>query len=161
MAKKPIVAALGAPSKYRPEYCDMLIAHMTEGFSFESFAGKISVCRDTLYEWAKCDAEGKPLIHAAFSDAKKIAAEKCLLYWEKQGIDGLWTTEQKSDDGYTTTKKLNATVWLFNMKNRHGWRDNKDVNLQKEITVVNKVKEELKQKSTEELLEIVQKAKGE
>ena len=28
---------VGRPTKYKPEYCEMLIEHMSEGLSFESF----------------------------------------------------------------------------------------------------------------------------
>lgn len=37
--------------KYKKEYTDLLIKHMSEGLSFESFAGLIGVARSTLYDW--------------------------------------------------------------------------------------------------------------
>lgn len=96
-------------SKYKEEYCDMLIKHMAEGFSFESFASNIGVHRDTLYEWTN--------VHECFSDAKKIGTAKNLFYWEKMGI-GMASGKQKSGS---------PGVWSFNMKNRHGWTDKTEV----------------------------------
>lgn len=51
----------GQPTAYRPEYCEMVIEDMAQGYSLTAFAGKIRVSRDTVYEWIKQ--------HADFSDA--------------------------------------------------------------------------------------------
>ena len=112
MAKKP-----GQPTKFDEMYCDQLIKHMSNGFSYESFAGKIQVCRDSLYAWEKANPTWKA--------AKEIAVEACLFFWEKQGIDGLFSeTEYDEESGKPiSSKSINATVWIFNMKNRHKWRD--------------------------------------
>lgn len=53
-----------------------------------------------------------------FSETVKAAKALCEAWWETQGrkmVTG-------SIDG-------NATVWIFNMKNRFGWRDKQDVEL--------------------------------
>lgn len=101
----------GAPTLYNPKYCDQLIEHMAEGYSFESFGGLIDVCRDTLFEWAK--------VYPEFSDAKNRAYELNRLFWEKIGI-----SIAKNGEG-------NPTAWIFNMKNRFRkeWRDNQDLKL--------------------------------
>ena len=39
-----------------------------------------------------------------------------LLWWEKEGKDGMWSGKQ-----------FNPAVWYMNMKNRHGWRDKLEV----------------------------------
>lgn len=108
---------MGRPSKYKSQFCAGLIEHMSKGLSFESFAAVIDVSRDTLYEWDKS--------HADFSDAKREAYAKNLLFWENHGIEGLYsTTEYDQRTGKpTSSKSMNATVWIFNMKNRHKWRD--------------------------------------
>ena len=110
------MAYVGRPSKYDPKYCEMLIEHMSKGYSFESFGAVIGSNRDTLYEWAKR--------HSEFSDAKKHANDRCLEFWEKQGIEGLYSYE----DG----PKLNSSVWIFNMKHRHRWRDRHEEEEKKE-----------------------------
>lgn len=102
---------LGRPTKYDPAYCEQLVEFMAQGFSYGAFAGKIHVNIDTLYEWEKVNED--------FSEAKKSGNAKNLEFWERAGIHGMW--EEK--DGL----KLNSTVWIFNMKNRHKWRDRQDV----------------------------------
>ena len=96
----------GQPTKYKQEYCQKLIEHMRNGLSFESFAAVIKVNQDTLYEWAK--------VHPEFSEAKKEAFAENLLFWEREGIAGLHGDKENT---------FKATVWIFNMKNRHKWRD--------------------------------------
>lgn len=118
---------IGRPSKYKPEYCQLLIEHMSTGLSFESFAAVIKVNRDTLYAWEKDYPE--------FSDAKKEAFEQNLLFWEKHGIDGLYNTTEYDEKGKpTSSKSINSTVWIFNMKNRHKWGDKQVGEDDKKIT---------------------------
>lgn len=100
----------GAPSKYRPEHCQALIEHMARGYSFESFAGTIDVDRDTLYQWAK--------VHPEFSDAKRKGAARSQIFWETLGM-GLAGAQMKGGKQV----KGSAASWIFNMKNRFGWRD--------------------------------------
>jgi hypothetical protein len=99
----------GRPTDYKPEYCQMLIDHMAEGFSFESFAGLIGVTRSTIYEWVSAQPE--------FSDAKQRGFEASRLTWEKIG-----STIAKSGTG-------NATAFIFNMKNRfrEDWNDKQTI----------------------------------
>lgn len=117
MDEKPSV---GRPSKYKPEYCELLIEHMGKGFSYDSFAGLIEVHIDTLYEWEKVNPE--------FSEAKKIAFSKCMIFWEKLGIEHVLNEthdEENLEEGThkKTSKSLNSVVWIFNMKNRFKWKD--------------------------------------
>lgn len=87
---------------------------MAKGLSFESFGGVIQVARQTLYDWAKA--------HPDFHKAKEIGHTASMLFWEKEGVEGLWTLTER-EGPVTTTRTLNSTVWIFNMKNRFGWRD--------------------------------------
>ena len=105
------MAKVGRPSKYDVKFCQQLIDHMTQGYSFESFAGLCEVNKDTLYEWAKVQPD--------FSEAKKLGFEKSRLFWERVGID-------QSVEG-----KGNSTAYIFNMKNRFPaeWRDKQDLTL--------------------------------
>lgn len=99
----------GQPTKYKTEYCEMVTKHMSEGLSFESFAGVIGVNRDTLYEWAK--------VHQNFSDAKTKGTAASLLFWEKLGRQ------------ITIKGKGNIAGWIFNMKNRFidTWKERHEV----------------------------------
>lgn len=94
----------GRPSDYRPEYCEMLKEHMAQGLSFETFGATIGSHRSSLYRWLDQ--------HPAFRDAKREAFELNLLFWEKAQLDSLFDSAG-----------FNTTAWIFNMKNRFGWRD--------------------------------------
>ena len=91
-------------SLYREELCDMLIDHMAEGLSFESFAGIVGCHHDRLFEWCK--------IHPEFQEAKQIGVSKSLLYWEKEG------RRQVSGAQFSS-----STSFIFIMKNKFSWCD--------------------------------------
>ena len=123
----------GRPTIYKPEFCELLIDHMVKGYSYESFAGLIGVSKQTIYDWEKANSE--------FLDAKKIGVEKSRLFWETQGIEGIYTTEvfTQDENGSTSTKKaLNSSVWIFNMKNRFKdeWKDKQETELSGNVTSV-------------------------
>jgi len=101
------MAESGRPTKFREEYCYDLVEHMALGMSYESFAGKIRVNRDTLYHWEK--------LFPQFSDAKKMGRDACLFAWEKVGMN------------QAVKGKGNAATWIFNMKNRFNWTDKNEI----------------------------------
>jgi hypothetical protein len=115
----------GRPTDYREEYCQMLIDHMAEGYTFASFAGDIGVHKDSLYEW--CDK------YPSFSEAKKIGRAKQMKANEK-----LIRDIAKYGDG-------NATAAIFILKNCHPkeWRDRRELELQspKEMSKEDLIKE--------------------
>lgn len=113
---------VGAPTKYRPEYCQGIIDYFENSGKpliktfcyegqliqkkigklpsfFEGFAKKVGVHRDTLHEW--CDA------YPEFSDAYKIAKDIQLRDFMEKGLKG----------------DLNSAFTIFTMKNIFGWRD--------------------------------------
>jgi hypothetical protein len=104
----------------------MLIEHMAIGMSFESFAGIIGVCEDTIYEWAK--------VHKDFSEAKRHAFARNRVFWEQAGISGLYMGGKENP--------FNSTVWVFNMKNRFGWRDTKEVDANVVVSQIKITKDE-------------------
>jgi hypothetical protein len=101
---------LGRPTSYKPEYCQLVIEHMSKGLSFESFAGVVGTCKQTIYNWT--------VKYPEFLDARNEADAKCRLFWEKSGIQGMFLGQHD---------KFNATVWVFNMKNRFHWRDMQEI----------------------------------
>lgn len=105
----------GRPSKYKKEYCDLLVEKMGEGYSIEAFAGFIGVSKDTIYEWADQRDE--------FSDAKKEGEAQSRLFWERMGMAGM----------VGKVKNFNSAVWIFNMKNRFGWRDQPAMDLRDDV----------------------------
>jgi hypothetical protein len=113
---------LGRPTIYDPKYCAMVIEHMEKGFSFESFAGVVSTTKQTIYEWAEKFPE--------FGDAKKIAEAKCQIFWEELGMKHIITQSESWHQGGSKSSSLNASVWIFNMKNRFKWRDQRQIELE-------------------------------
>ena len=99
----------GRPTAFKEEYCEMLIDHMSQMLSYESFAGVIGVCRATIYHWEK--------IHPQFSDAKKRGHAQLLLSMEKLGLQGI-TGDLKG---------FNASTYIFTMKNKCAWVDKAEV----------------------------------
>lgn len=139
------MAKVGRPTKYKREYCDMVIDYMSKGFSFEAFAGSINTHKDVVYDWAKANPE--------FSDAIKLAKDKCREFWEQKGMDGLFTGKDE---------KFNATVWVFNMKNRFGWRDQQSIELANKEGESFRISSEIENATDEELKErLKQILKGE
>jgi transposase len=105
--EKPAKHPGGRPTVYKPEYCQKVIDFMSQGYSLEAFAGSIGHHKQTVYEWRNK--------HPEFGDAIMRAFESCRLYWEKIGMQGVYSNDENA--------KFNATAWIFNMKNRFGWRD--------------------------------------
>lgn len=99
----------GQPTKYKPEYCDLVIEKMSEGFSQEACAGFIGVATDTLFEWKN--------VHPEFSDAIREGLAKSRVMWEQMGNSG----------AMGKIPNFNAVTWIFNMKNRFKWTDRNDV----------------------------------
>lgn len=128
---------LGRPTKYKPEYCEKLIEHMGKGYSFESFASECHTGREMLYLWSQK--------HKDFSNAKKIGTERCRIWWEKIGVAGM----------IGKYPGFQASIWIFNMKNRFKWTD------KTEIEIETRYKEDLKKidkMSAEEILTLAKEA---
>ena len=100
---------MARPTKYTPEMGDALIQWMGQGYSLTAAAGKIGVCRQTVYAWA----DEKP----EFSDALNHARSASAAWWEDRAQD-----VAQGKDG-------NATMVIFGLKNRVAdeWRDKREV----------------------------------
>jgi hypothetical protein len=63
-------------------------------------------------------------------------------FWEQMGMAG----------AMGKLKNFNAGSWVFNMKNRHGWKDRQEIGLDKNTRAVFRMKmgKDLKQNETEE-----------
>lgn len=130
-------------SKYKPEFCDLLIGHMKKGLSFEAFGSAVKVHKDTLYEWVKA--------HPEFKEAKDEAFCENQLFYERIGIDGM----------LGKIPGFNVTAWIFNMKNRHGWRDRQKDEAETVINVTGHITkltdEQLKLETEKEIKEFMDK----
>ena len=106
----------GRPTKYEPEFCERVIEFMSKGYSKEACAGELEITKDTLYQWEKA--------HPDFSDSLKAGLELSRKFWEKTAIENI-VYNQKG-------KKADAVLWIFNMKNRFGWTDKKEIEIGQE-----------------------------
>lgn len=91
---------IGRPTKYKPEFCHMVIEWGKEGASKAEMACNLGIHKDTLYEWDKT--------YPDFSDSLKLAVQYSQVSWEKIG--------KAAVSG--TIPNFNAATWIFNMKNR-------------------------------------------
>ncbi len=105
----------GQPTRYRKNYCQLLIEHMSQGLSFDTFGGVVDVARDTIYEWVK--------VHPEFSDAKKLGTSKRNLLVERAYVQSTLNP---------TKHKFNTPQMIYWTKNTLGWSDN--VKVESEVT---------------------------
>lgn len=101
----------GRPTKYRPEFCEIIIACGEEGKTLASMAEAIDVDRATVNEWIERYPE--------FSRAISRGLQKAQDWWEDKGRLATFG----AFEGY------NATSYIFQMKNRFpkDWREKQDV----------------------------------
>jgi transposase-like protein len=95
----------GAPSKYKPEFCQKAVEIGNDGGSIEEIAHEIGVVPKTIYNWMD---EHEEFFHAI--TRAKLAE---LVWWEKKGRNGL------------TADRFNASVWSRSMAARFPdkWRE--------------------------------------
>lgn len=106
----------GRPSKYRPEYCELLLKYMVPTVSYtdegkpiygpypmlQGFAHSIGVLHETLNEWAKRYPE--------FT----VAMKKAKAMQEQELFTG------------ALSNRYNCAVAIFGLKNNHGWKDKQE-----------------------------------
>lgn len=103
---------LGRPTAYKPEYCEMVVAHMRNGMSIASFAAAVGVSRETIWKWGKAYPE--------FRNACGVAKETSQVWWEKLAI-AIATgqhKELKDSDGNKRFENANAGMVMFLMARR-------------------------------------------
>ena len=107
----------GRPTKYRPEFCEQALAHMTAGYSKTATAGKLGVAKSTLDLW--CET------HSEFSGAIKMGEAARTAKLECDLID--------AKDGPTVTSRI------FALKNAapDEWRDKRETEHSGKIVNVN------------------------
>lgn len=103
----------GRPTKYEDWMCDAVIEKMALGFSKDAMAGFLGITKDTLYRWEK------EIVR--FSDSLKQGVELSRIFWEQKGNDLMRDIYLEKGE---SVSRGNASVWIFNMKNRFGWREN-------------------------------------
>ena len=89
----------GRPTKYKPEFCDLVIEVGSEGGWLSEMAEACDVHRSTFAEWEAAQPE--------FSAALTRAKQKAQAWFEREGRKGL------------TADKFNAALWQKQMSARH------------------------------------------
>jgi len=105
----------GRPTKYDKKFCKTVVELMKDGCSITEVAAEIGITKETIYRWKERYQE--------FSDAINVGTQLSEAWWERQGRLGLWA------DSNQATKKINYNGWYMNMRNRFGWRDKTETDL--------------------------------
>ena len=96
----------GGVIQYKPEYCDLLIKHMSQGKSLATFGAVVGVSRNAIYEWIDRYPE--------FAEAKEQASQKCQEWFEQRLQAKLLGVKSSNFD----PKLIDATVLIFALKTR-------------------------------------------
>lgn len=89
----------GRPTKYKPEYCDLIIEVGSYGGWLSEMAEACDVARSTMDEWAAN--------HPEFSEALTRAKQKAQAWFEIKGRTGM------------EADKFNSALWAKQMSARH------------------------------------------
>jgi hypothetical protein len=91
--------------KYKPEMCKQILEHYVNGESDAEVAVALDVSRQMFYRWIK----EKPEFAEAVQRGKTLS--EC--WWQRLGRAGA-----------SGKVKIQARVYIANMNNRFGWREN-------------------------------------
>jgi len=99
-------AAIEANTKYKPEYGDLLVKHLSKGLSFDTFGATVNVGRSTVYDWFDRYPE--------FKAAKVIAEQEGQSFFEKRLAIKISGQEVAGIE----SKKIDTTCLIFALKTR-------------------------------------------
>ena len=102
----------GRPTKYRKEICDKLPKLFANGASVAEVCVELGISKDTFYKWKAR--------HPQFADAVKEGLTLSEAWWARVGKMGTLGLGES---------QVNATMWIFNMKNRFHWSDRHDISV--------------------------------
>lgn len=99
---------VGRPTKFKKEFCQLLIDHMAKGLSFESFGGhpQVRVATSNTYEWRDK--------HPEFQEAFKKGSAASCYYLESLALNASLRPKELP---------VNTGLFVFLLKNRLGWKD--------------------------------------
>lgn len=131
----------GQPTKYKPEYPEMLIEHMKKGNSFESFGAVCHCSVASLMNWQNSHEEfflarkvGLTYLRRFYEELGKTIATGQLrrLVSEKPMVDAMGNAMYDASGQIMMERTYapaipNAAVFIFMTKNILGWRN--EVNL--------------------------------
>lgn len=105
-SEKPPGYVFGRPTKYKPEYCQLLVEQAALGKRPNQVAADLRIRRETFWEWGK--------EYPDFSNALALAHQIHECYMEEMAQENMFS------------KDFNTRIWELIMKCQHKWRD-KDV----------------------------------
>lgn len=98
-----------------------------DGASDVELRAELGISDDLWYRWIDDEPE--------FARTVKACKQLCQVWWEKTG--------RKMAGGQA---EGNATVWIFNMKNRFNWRDKQDVEHSGQVSYSDMTEEEIERR---------------
>jgi hypothetical protein len=87
---------------------------MAQGAGVKELSAYLGVSRTTIYDW--CD-KGSKQYHRPFADAVDLGRPLCEAWWLRYGRLAMMRK----------VPAASASWWIFNMKNRFGWRDRVEI----------------------------------
>ncbi len=144
-AKPEIVNPVGRPSDFKPEYCDALERHMSQGFNFKAFGAEVKCAENTLYTWLKHFPEfqeskkrGEALLERHYTAIGQQMALGRLTRVKKRKAQVVDGPDGKPVPLYDRNGEIvyeeemepatgNATAWIFLCKNILKWKDRNNV----------------------------------
>jgi transposase len=136
---KPDDYVFGRPTKYKPEFCGQLIAHMKLGYSFKSFGSNVNVTCSTLDEWVKnypdfsvAKQQGKMHERAVW---EKIHT-KCAITGQGNAAAIIWAQKNKFPEDYKERNEpaqINVNTQLNNVTVNQ-WDSNSDARMKQLLT---------------------------
>lgn len=102
--------------KYSPEMDQVVIDEFSEGKSIVEICQSLGIARDTFYRWTDPDDEHS--YQEDFADAVEFGKTLSEAWWTAKGREYLVE--------YKDSGKMNASLYIINMKNRFGWTDRQE-----------------------------------
>jgi len=93
-------------TKYKPEFCDLLIQFGERGESVVAFCAEIGISPNKFYRWREK--------YPNFDNAAEVSKTKACAFWEKLGVNIMLNEPLVSG----SKKTGDRVVWMFFMKNR-------------------------------------------
>jgi len=120
---------VGRPTKYKPEYCELVIEHMKKGKSLRSFCARVDVIPANVYSWIEKFPD--------FRNAVELGRQKAFDWWEEQGINGLYNTAFTNPDGTKGSQSINSRIYELFMNNMFDWSMKREIkqDVKQEVSV--------------------------
>jgi len=95
-------------SNYDPKMCEKILPFFAQGMDVPEVAKELGISKRSFYRYIEQNEEFKE----AYEEGKALSEA----WWHAQGRKAVSDPEHK----------INATIWIFAMKNKFGWRDKQD-----------------------------------